>query len=366
MKNIQIAVPEFSKKYTVSIGEGVLQDIINQFDFDSYSSIFIITDSNVEPLYLSKLESALSEALPYEKIHHFGFPAGEQNKNLETVAKAYNSLVEVKADRRTLLINLGGGVVSDLGGYVASTYLRGIPYITIPTTLESMVDASVGGKTGVNLGSLKNYVGVFTSPQAVIIDVDTLKTLPERALVQGFAEVIKHGLIQNATYFEKVIQKKLKKYSSSELIDIISGSVEIKKAIVQEDPHEKGVRKILNFGHTVGHVLESLSMDTNNPLFHGEAIAIGMVAEAYISYKEGLLENDEFKKIEIAIRNADLPVRYKTEKSVDELYSLLYTDKKTEKGSVKWTLLSGIGASEFNVVVNEKFAKEGIAYILSK
>lgn len=363
MKKIDIHVPAYSKKYPVIIGENMLSTITNHVTFDDYSSVFIFTDSHVAPHYLHVLTDALAETFD-TTIHHTTFAAGEKSKNLDTVHNAYTALIQAKADRCTLMINLGGGVVSDMGGYIASTYLRGIPYINIPTTLEAMVDASVGGKTGVNVDSLKNYIGVFSTPEAVIIDVDTIKTLPERTFIQGYAEVIKHGLIKDAAYFEKVTKKMPAEYSQDELIDIIQGSVGIKADIVQQDPHEKGIRKILNFGHTIGHVIESVSLQTETPLFHGEAVAIGIVAEAYISRQEGMISEDDYKQVESAIKTSGLPVRFKTNKHPDELVEMLYTDKKTEKGSIKWSLLAGIGKAEFNIVVNERFAREGIVHTL--
>ncbi len=365
MKKIDIRIPGYPKQYPVIIGANILDQIAEYVDFERYSSIFICTDTNVAPLYAQKLQDVLSNQLDNISISQCIFEAGEKNKNMSTVETAYKALVKSKADRRTLLINLGGGVVSDMGGFIASTFLRGIPFLTIPTTLESMVDASVGGKTGINFENLKNYIGVFASPEAILIDVDTLKTMPERAYIQGFAEVIKHGLIQDRSYYNRISQKKPTMYSPEELKEIIGGSVQIKADIVQQDPHEKGIRKILNFGHTVGHVLESLSLETNQPLFHGEAVAIGMIAEAYISKCEGMLSEDEFDEVEKSINNAGLPTRFKTAIPLDHIIQMLHTDKKTEKGSVKWTLLSGIGKAEFNIVVNEKFAKEGVAYILT-
>lgn len=365
MEKIDIRIPGYPKQYPVIIGANILEQIAEYVNFERYSSIFIFADSNVAPLYAQKLQRILSDQLDNISISQYIFEAGEKNKNMTTVEAAYKALVKSKADRRTLMINLGGGVVSDLGGFIASTFLRGISFMTIPTTLESMVDASVGGKTGINFENLKNYIGVFASPEAIIIDVDTLKTMPERAYIQGFAEAIKHGLIQDISYYNKIYQKKPTMYSPEELMEIIRGSVQIKADIVQQDPHEKGIRKILNFGHTVGHVLESLSLETEQPLFHGEAVAIGMIAEAYISKCEGMLTEEEFKEVEKSINNAGLPTRFKTTKPLEHMIQMLYTDKKTEKGSVKWTLLSGIGRAEFNIVVNEKFAKEGLAYILS-
>lgn len=363
MKKIEIQVPAYSKKYQVIIDKGILASFANHIDIKTYSSVFIITDSNVSPIYLPKLIESLSKEIEETRIHSYSFEAGEKSKHIETVVALYKALADAKADRNSLIINLGGGVVTDIGGFVASTYLRGVSYINIPTTLEAMVDASVGGKTGINLENLKNYIGIFSIPEAIYIDIDTLKSLPERALLQGYAEVMKHGLIKDLSYFEKVTKKKLTEYTEDELIDIIAGSVDIKAHIVQEDPHERGVRKILNFGHTIGHVIESASFSSNNPLFHGEAVAIGMVAEAYISSKEGYIDEDTFKDIEVSIKDSGLPVRCAFTASLDEMMEMLYTDKKTVKGSIKWSLLTGIGKSEFNIVVSESIAREALRYI---
>lgn len=363
MKKIEIHVPVYPKKYQVICDKGILASFTKYIDIETYTSIFIISDSNVSPLYLHKLIDGLSKGIKETRMHSYSFEAGEKSKDIETAGVLYKALANAKVDRKSLIINLGGGVVTDIGGFVASTYLRGIPYINIPTTLEAMVDASVGGKTGVNLENLKNYIGVFSSPEAIYIDIDTLKSLPERTFVQGYAEVIKHGLIKDAAYFAKVTKKKPLEYSEEELMDIIAGSIEIKAQIVQEDPHEKGIRKILNFGHTIGHVVESLSLSSDNPLFHGEAVAIGMVAEAYISCKEGYIDEDVFKEIELSIKDSGLRVRADSITSVDEMIAMLYTDKKTEKGSIKWSLLTDIGESEFNIVVPENIAREALGYI---
>ncbi len=364
MKTIDISTMNYATTYTVTIGEGLIAGIARLNDFEQYSSIVIISDSVVAPLYIEKLQDAILQVVENIKIHQFICKAGEKNKNLQTVYEGYESLIKAKADRRTLVINLGGGVVSDMGGYIASTYLRGISYITIPTTLESMVDASVGGKTGVNVGGLKNYVGVFANPQAVIIDTEMLKTLSDRILTQGFAEVIKHGLIKDAVYFEKIRQMIPTQLSRDELIDMIHGSIQIKSDIVQQDPHEKGIRKLLNFGHTIGHVIETLSLRTEDPLYHGEAVAIGMVAEAYISNKEGMLSDEEFEIVEKTIKDAGLPVRFKSDISVDQIADMLVSDKKTEKGSIKWSLLERIGQGEFNIVVTDSFIRKAISYVL--
>ncbi len=362
MKQLEIKTKAYEKKYTVIIGMSILEKLAELVDIKWNSSICIITDSNIPKEFINKVVKSLGK-FPKEKVFTFIFEAGEKNKNLKTVDKMYQFFAENKLDRKSLVINIGGGVVTDMGGFAASTFMRGVPFINISTTLEGMVDASVGGKTGVNFGSLKNYIGTFAQPQAVIIDIDTLKTLPGRAFIQGFAEVIKHGLIADEKYFSVVSSKAIPEFSDDELINIIYGSVKIKAAIVTEDERETGIRKILNFGHTIGHAVESMSLKSGKPLFHGEAVAIGIVAEAKISESMGMITPYEFEKIEASIANAKLPTRF-TGGNYQDISKLILTDKKNQRGKVKWTLLNGIGKAEFNIEVTESFIKKGIEYVL--
>jgi 3-dehydroquinate synthase len=361
MKQIEIKTKSYERKYPVIIGKNILETVSSLIDLKWHSSVVIITDSNIPEEFINNVKKSLDQ-FANNKLFTFKFEAGEKNKNLETVKNIYEFFAEKKLDRKSIVINIGGGVTTDMGGFAASTYMRGIPFINVPTTLEAMVDASVGGKTGVNLEGLKNYIGTFTQPKGVVIDISTLKTVPEKALIQGFAEVIKHGLISDEKYFSLVSRKKLSEFSDDELIAIIYGSVKIKSSIVSEDEHESGIRKILNFGHTIGHAVESLSLKTAKPLFHGEAVAIGMVAEAKISEIMGLITADEFERIESAIKKADLPVHFDGKYEV--IAKLILTDKKNQSGKVKWVLLAGIGKAEFNIEVSESYIKKGIEYII--
>jgi len=361
MKQIDIVVAHPHQTYTVQIDSGLLNLISDSIDMRKYSACYLISDSNVSGHYVPSVKKAL--ATMNKTIHTFIFEAGEKNKQLQTVEKIWQDMADKMLDRKTLIITIGGGVVSDMGGFVAATYLRGVDYISIPTTLEGMVDASVGGKTGINLGTLKNYIGAFRQPNAVIIDVDTLRTLPDRALLQGYAEVLKHGLIVDKEYFYEASQKSPLDMSTDKLIRIISQSVEIKASIVQEDEKEQGSRKLLNFGHTIGHVIESLSMNTDHPLFHGEAVSIGMIAEAKISEQLGMITEREFEKIEQAVSSVNLPTRSKTVTSIENILDMLVTDKKNIGGKIKWTLLTGIGKADFNIEIDETFVLRGIKYI---
>ncbi len=361
-KTVTVSLHEQSKSYDILIGAGIFNTVSTVVNDGKYSAIYIITDTHVGPLYLQKLERELKQ----DHMYSFVFEAGEQNKTLETVQRIYEDMAKNGIDRKSLVINLGGGVVTDLGGFAASTFMRGVPFINIATTLEGMVDASVGGKTGVNLGTLKNYVGVFSQPLMTVADIDVLKTLPERVFLQGYAEVIKHGLIDDKVYFEEAVSKSPLQMNSDELIQMIYRSVKIKSHIVMEDEHEKAARKLLNFGHTIGHVIESLSLMTKNPLFHGEAVSIGMIAEAYISCAAGMISRKTFLRIENGIRSVGLPTRYTSGSSIEDIVSQLRSDKKNEHGAVKWTLLSDIGKGEFNVSIGEHFVRQGVEYILQK
>ena len=282
--------------------------------------------------------------------------SGEINKNLETVSHIWQQMSELQMDRKSLLINLGGGVVCDLGGFCASTYMRGIKFIQIPTTLLSQVDASVGGKTGFDFNGVKNLIGTFTEPEMVLIDSNTLTTLPKREYVSGLAEVIKYGIIYDVEFFE---------YLKNGNIDndyIIKKSCEIKEKVVLEDFKEGGLRKILNFGHTIGHSIESLSLETKNLLLHGEAVAIGMIAESYIAKEIGNLTNEEYELIKNVIKQYDLPVVYNSD--LEEIFLMLFKDKKNTSGKIKWVLPNGIGKCVYDVEVDNDIVKMAIRSIL--
>lgn len=362
MKHIDIVVSHPPQTYSVFIDSGLLNSILDLLQVKKYSAFYVVSDSNVFDHYVPVVKKAFEEQTP-KIVYSYVFEAGEKNKHLQTVEKIWHDMADKKLDRNVLVMAIGGGVVTDMAGFAAATYLRGVDYISIPTTLEGMVDASVGGKTGINLGHLKNYIGAFRQPKAVIIDVDTLKTLSSRAFLQGYAEVIKHGLIVDKEYFDEASQKSPLDMSTDELIRIISRSVEIKAEIVQEDEKENGARKLLNFGHTIGHVIESLSMESVSPLFHGEAVSIGMIAEAKISEQLGMITEQEFEKIEHSISSVGLPVRFTEAISTEKIVDMLMTDKKNIGGKIKWTLLTKIGEADFNIEVAEKFVRVGIEYI---
>lgn len=364
MQKINVSFAKKSKKYSIFVGSGIIEKMDKMIDFGKYSSVYLIVDSNVARHHLSNFENILRSMLSNVNLFIFKIPSGEENKKPDMVVQIYRDMAKNQIDRKSLVLNLGGGVTSDLGGFVASTYMRGVGFVNIPTTLESMVDASLGGKTGVNLDNLKNYVGVISQPIGVISDINFLETLPKKALVQGYAEVIKHGLIYSSEYFDFISEKSPSSMSVDDLEKIISGSVKIKSEIVSSDENESGLRKILNFGHTVGHAIETDSMSGSSPLFHGEAVAIGMIAEAHISWSSGMIREEDFKKIKTVIQDYGLPVCYKSQGSLDDILMTIGKDKKNRGKKVKWTLLSKIGMAEFNVEISEKFAREALLYIL--
>lgn len=361
MNQISIKFPEprFAT-YSIWIGAGIMGEIVGFVDLSRYSKILVVTDENVASLHLEKVLSILPG-----DTGSIILPSGERSKHIESVQKIWTALQDGGCDRKSLVINLGGGVVCDVGGFAASTYMRGIDFLNIPTTLLSQVDASVGGKTGIDFSGIKNLVGTFNQPIGVIIDVATLKTLPKREFVSGFAEIVKHGLIQSRDYFEKVTSKKPYEYSAQDLIEIITESCGVKANIVEQDPSEQGARKILNFGHTLGHAFESLSFKTKNPLLHGEAISIGMLAEAHISRDFGILSQDDLALIEEKLAFMELPISVENI-NLDAVLEKIKSDKKNECGKINFTLLQGIGHAIYNQRVDEKSIVKAIQSVIEK
>ena len=331
----------------IIIKQNLINNINNFIDLSKFSKVAVLTDENlINCGWLDKLQ--INSIIKIK--------SGEINKNLETVSHIWQQMSELQMDRKSLLINLGGGVVCDLGGFCASTYMRGIKFIQIPTTLLSQVDASVGGKTGFDFNGVKNLIGTFTEPEMVLIDSNTLTTLPKREYISGLAEVIKYGIIYDVEFFE---------YLKNGNIDndyIIKKSCEIKEKVVLEDFKEGGLRKILNFGHTMGHSIESLSLETESPLLHGEAVAIGMIAESYIAKEIGNLTNEEYELIKNVIKQYDLPVVYNSD--LEEIFLMLFKDKKNTSGKIKWVLPNGIGKCVYDVEVDNDIVKMAIRSIL--
>ena len=339
-----------ANNYPIHFNEKAYEALNNHLKENKYSNIFIIVDSNTNEFCLPNFLPYLETDLTIEIIE---FEAGEENKNIDTCVEIWNVLTELGADRKTLIINLGGGVVTDLGGFVSSTFKRGVDFIHIPTTLLSMVDASVGGKNGVDLGNLKNQIGVINVPIMVLIDTQYLETVPQNEMRSGLAEMLKHGLIYDKKYWEQFLD--LKEIDFADFDQLIYRSVEIKNEIVTQDPTEKNIRKSLNFGHTLGHAIESYFLENKDKttLLHGEAIAVGMILESYISLKKDLLSNDEYFEIKSSLKTIYDDIIF-DENDIKPILELLIHDKKNEYGAIKFALIEGIGKIKINQSVENE------------
>lgn len=320
------------------------------------SKICIVTDTNVEPLYATQVKEVLASC--FQTVEIFVFPAGEEYKTLEEIQKLYGFLIEHHFERSDLLAALGGGVVGDMTGFAAATYLRGIGFIQIPTTLLSQVDSSIGGKTGVDFDSYKNMVGAFHMPKLVYMNIDTLQTLEGRQYFSGFAEVMKHGLIKDSKYYEWLISNmyEICERDPKTLREMIKKSCGIKKAIVEKDPEEKGERALLNFGHTIGHAIEKVS---GFSMLHGECVALGCVAAAYISWKKDLIPMEEFYEIRDMFVPFNLPISA-DELDVDQILAFTGSDKKMHGGQIRFVLLDRIGHALLDDTVTVEEMKAAI------
>ena len=328
-------------------------NIIDFLSKNNYSKIGILVDNNSNKHCFPIIKKILK--VPYSIII---IQSGEKEKNIKTCIKVWHSLTKLKFDRKSLLINLGGGVISDVGGFIAATYMRGIDFINIPTTLLSQVDAGVGGKLGINFNKLKNHIGVFLNPKKIFIDTDLLKSLPIRELKSGFAEVIKHCLIKDKNEFYRLLNTNWKNYNWN---DIVKHSIKIKSSIVRKDPLENGIRKILNFGHTIGHGIESTYMSKNNYLLHGEAIAIGMICESYISYTANTLQKNELDLITKFIIKTYKPKIINNNK-IEPILEAIIHDKKNINNKINMSLIEKIGKCGYNYNINKLVINESIDY----
>jgi len=349
MKTIQAV------SYPVHFQEESYAALTNLIAKNDYSTIFVLVDENTfeacYPRFLDKLNTNRDLKL-------IEIASGEINKNLNTCIKVWNAITDLGGDRKSLLITLGGGVITDLGGFVASCFKRGIDFVNIPTTLLSMVDASVGGKTGIDLGVLKNQIGLFANPQMVIVDDVYLNTLDEREIQSGTAEIIKYGLTYDYSLFEQI-----KKDKYNNINKLIFRSVEIKNEVVLEDPREKYLRKILNFGHTLGHAIESFYLESEDKksLTHGEAIAIGMICESYMSSN---LLNLSIEKVD-EIKETILSIYNKIEIQKEDFSAILEYlkhDKKNVNGQINFVLLNDFENYKIDCIVPEKLIIQSLEY----
>jgi len=347
-----------SNNSSIVFGTDGYESFLSSIKLKSYSSIFILVDENTKKHCLPVL---LRENLDFSDSKIILIKSGEKNKNINTCERIWIELSDNGADRNSMIINLGGGVITDLGGFVASTFKRGIHFYNIPTTLLSMVDASVGGKTGINLGSLKNQVGIIIDPKMVLIDPKWLKTLDQREIISGYAEMLKHGLIFDVGYWNSL--SKIEKISHEQLEPFIITSILLKNSIITKDPYEKGIRKILNFGHTLGHAIESyfLNSKTKKSLLHGEAIAIGMVLESYLSSILLGLNKQSLIQIKDVISSNFPKIKF-NKRDIENIIILIQHDKKNIAGKVNFVLLKTIGEAKVNVVLDYKIIHKAFSF----
>lgn len=351
---------QISDRLTVHLEEKPIYDIVMAEDFSGLAHelkqldtgsrrICIVTDSIVAPLYLDEVKACITPCC--KSVISFVFPAGEANKNLNTVQKLYETLIQAKFDRGDFLVALGGGVVGDLCGFAAATYLRGISFLQLPTTLLSQVDSSIGGKTGVDFDSYKNMVGAFHMPKLVYINIRTLHTLPACQFSAGMGEVLKHGLIKDAAYYEWLLEhaEQIQKKEPSVLREMVAGSNRIKRAVVERDPKEQGERMHLNFGHTLGHAVEK---QKNFELLHGECVALGSLAAMKLCENRGHLTKTEVQRFQRALETFRLNASV-SGLSKDEIIQATKNDKKMDSGVIKFVLLERIGCAFVDRTVTE-------------
>ncbi len=343
-----------TKHSEVNFGADCWDALNSCVEANAYSAVFVLTDNNTSLYCLPHASSNIQFDFKTLKIQ-----AGEENKHIKSCVTLWDSLSDMGADRKSLLINIGGGVVTDLGGFVACTFKRGIDFINIPTSLLAMVDASVGGKTGIDLGALKNQVGIIREPKMILVDTDFLGTLPDSEYRSGYAEMLKHGLIQEPAYFDELSGF----LSKEEILPHVHHSVCVKAKVVAADIDEQGLRKILNFGHTLGHALEShyLTAPNKTKLLHGEAIAIGMILEAFLSVKVSGLSLDEARKIKRVFQDIYPKISFDKD-TITAVIKLLTHDKKNECGNVLFVLLKSIGEPVWNQSASEELILEAFDF----
>ena len=337
-------------KNNIVLSNNIKQEVTKAVETVAHDKVFLQTDETTD-----RLCKPLIQDVPCLKdATSIVIGASDTNKNLDTLSQVWTQLSNGGGSRHSLMVNLGGGMVTDLGGFAASTFKRGIPYINIPTTLLSMVDASVGGKTGINFNGLKNEIGVFRTPETVIIDTEFLRTLDHENICSGYAEMLKHGLISNNTTFAKLLTFNLDDVDYPLLGEMVGESVAVKEKIVEADPLEHGIRKALNLGHTFGHAFESWAL-TRKPYLHGYAVAWGLICELYLSVIKTGFPTEKMRQTVRFIKEnyGDLPI---TCDDYPELYAFMTHDKKNEAGIINFTLLGEVG----DIRINQTATKEEI------
>jgi 3-dehydroquinate synthase len=341
------------RSYPIVVGAGLLRrlgELLSEAGL--HGKVAVVTNPTVGQLYLDAVNAALANA-GFEVLPVI-VPDGEEHKDLKSLAVIYDRLIAERLDRRSCIVALGGGVIGDLAGFAAATYLRGVPYVQVPTTLLAQVDSSVGGKTGVNHRDGKNLIGAFYQPKLVLIDVAVLRSLPHRELVAGLAEVIKYGIIEDPALFG-LLEKEIEKVIGLDrelLIKIITTSCAIKARVVEQDEREADYRAVLNFGHTVGHALEAATGYRH--FLHGEAVAVGMVKAAAISVQQGFCDRQAFERVRNLVRKAGLPAELPDDLAQRALIQAIEIDKKSAGGQIKFVMCAGIGKTQFHWLAAEE------------
>jgi len=336
------------------------QELLNWIGKYTPGKVFLATEETVNDIWVSEYDDFFIS----NGIKKVVIPAGENNKKIESVAKIWEFLSENGGDRKSLLINIGGGMLTDLAGFAATTFKRGIDFLNVPTTLLSQVDASVGGKTGINFSGFKNEIGTFKEPVAVIINTDFLKTIDKENFISGFAEMIKHGLIYSPEHLEELENFDLENIDYDLLQEIIRHSVNVKEYFVANDPTENNIRKALNFGHTIGHAFESYAMKQNRPIQHGHAVAYGMIAELFLSVKKCNFPLSDLQNLTNWL--IKLYGKFEiSENDFDSLFELMTHDKKNESGRINFTLLSEIGKIEINQNCERELIYESLIHYVN-
>lgn len=360
-----------SKLLTIHYDKKPIYDIVIEKGFEALSEHFnklsvkgkklcIVTDSNVGPLYAKAVKEVLETT--GNQVFVYTFPAGEENKNLEIVENVYEFLIQNRFDRTDMLVALGGGVVGDLTGFTAATYLRGIAFIQVPTSLLAMVDSSIGGKTGVDFRSYKNMVGAFYQPKLVYMNIKVLDSLSPRLFNSGFGEIIKHGLIKDMSYYEFICknQEAIMQHEENAITEMIYGSCVIKKSVVEIDPTEKGDRALLNFGHTLGHAVEKLS---DFSMYHGECVVLGMIAALKLSLNRGQITSDDYENARKMFAEYGFPMKV-SGMTAEDIVIVSKNDKKMLSGKIKFILLKGTGNAVIDTTVTDEEMKEALKEIL--
>jgi 3-dehydroquinate synthase len=336
----------------------VEKDLAQLLELLDYDGLFLLTDSNTQIACLPLIAS-LPEIQTAKKC---SIPAGEENKNIESLSQIWKFLSDNGANRKSLLINLGGGMLTDLSGFAAATFKRGIRFINIPTTLLGAVDAAVGGKTGINFNGLKNETGAFAPAVAVLIDSNFFKTLDASHLLSGYAEMLKHSLLQSEKQLNELLHFDWDNINYERLNDLLFESVLIKEQIVRRDPTEQGIRKALNFGHTFGHAFESVSLEIKRPVLHGYAVAWGMVCELYLSFVKLGFDQSELMKITRFIKKHYGAFHFDCT-HYPRIYDRMQHDKKNETAAINFTLLKAVGQFEINQTANKQEIEEALDFL---